>query len=231
MNTFSSYRSKGNAFTLTELLITVAIIAALVALLLPTYNQMIGRAHIAGCLNNLRTIGMAWHQYIGDHDGALPKADSNWWAWGGFDTGGIIKSPPIPARILVDYIDSDKTYICPADERNHALDQTAPIWKTRGTSYASNEQLFYKTGISGGGPSRYLQIQHPSRTIVIGDTTIRIASSAASKPSGYQENYTWHTSPGGGWKSNVVFADCHAALIEIDTASPTPGEDYQWKPD
>ncbi len=59
------------AFTLIELLVVIAIIAVLIALLLPAVQAAREAARRAECVNNLKQIGLAMHNY---HDtmGSLP---------------------------------------------------------------------------------------------------------------------------------------------------------------
>jgi prepilin-type N-terminal cleavage/methylation domain-containing protein/prepilin-type processing-associated H-X9-DG protein len=58
------HRSRpGRAFTLIELLVVIAIIAALVALLLPAVQAARRAASRAQCLNNLKQIALALHNY------------------------------------------------------------------------------------------------------------------------------------------------------------------------
>ena len=50
-------------FTLIELLVVIAIIAVLIALLLPAVQAAREAARRAQCINNLKQIGLAMHNY------------------------------------------------------------------------------------------------------------------------------------------------------------------------
>ncbi|WP_165227288.1 DUF1559 domain-containing protein [Aquisphaera insulae] len=84
---FAPRRAHRRAFTLIELLVVIAIIAVLIALLLPAVQAAREAARRIQCVNNLKQMGLAVHNYIAVHN-VFPKGGT-----GGSVTTTTVNTP------------------------------------------------------------------------------------------------------------------------------------------
>ncbi len=128
------WRSEG--FSLTELMVVIAIIAIMAALLMPALSKGKQQATAAACLNNQKQLAAAFHMYTQDNsDRILQMADymtgETFYPAGGF-WGGPTSGPGWPSaaaaivaaqsglrssNALYYYCNNVGVYHCPADPR------------------------------------------------------------------------------------------------------------------
>ncbi len=135
---------RGAGFTLIELLVVVAIIALLMALLLPALQQTKSRAKRAACVSNLRQSGVALAVYAGDFAGDLPPngvsqlpSQIHKTAYTGVLSDGVYS--PADLRALGRYLGNASVMMCPGFASGD--------WFTSGNN-ASTSCPWYKSGVA-----------------------------------------------------------------------------------
>jgi prepilin-type N-terminal cleavage/methylation domain-containing protein/prepilin-type processing-associated H-X9-DG protein len=119
---------RDGAFTLLELLVTIAVIALLAALLLPCLSRAKARARQIVCINNHRQLSLAWDQYAQDNQDNL--VDNGRWVGNFLVYASDCASPDImldPAKSLfADYIKNLAIYKDPGSACVTQTGDTAP---------------------------------------------------------------------------------------------------------
>ena len=149
-------QARTKAFTLTELLVAMAIIALLAAILFPAFAAVRRSARQVVCISNEHQIGMAIRMYSQDYDDIYPWAvdPSDKYTpqiWGPFpDFQDEIPFMPLLQDALQPYIKSLQLFHCPADTgytvedfTGFHLDALPTSFKRFGTSYNYRTELAF----------------------------------------------------------------------------------------
>lgn len=201
-------------FTLIELLIVIAIIAILASMLLPALKKAKETAKAIQCKGNLKSIGLATHNYTSDYNGWFPSYD--------------FLSAPAP-RFWFEFVNSymgeeDEAYKatseawgCPAS-RNGNLDW----WGYTNLPYGYNIALGYfdRVGDIGNTGTRQKvqihEIKRPSEIIMQGDSDGDDDYDSYLGASTYEPGILHRNG------SNIVYVDCHVDWRKYDEMIKNP---------
>lgn len=123
-------RGNWRGFTLIELLVVIAIIGVLVSLLLPVLAKVKESGKAAGCMNNLRQIGIALQLYVQDNNNKMPYMLDK-----PLQTNNTVVSNtyPSPDYVLSNYLGNPMILRCPSDNKG--------IFEQTKSSYGWNSLL------------------------------------------------------------------------------------------
>lgn len=220
------------AFTLTELLVVVAVIAILAALLLSAVSQAKSKASQTTCLNNLRQLSTTTFLYADDQNDALPPngygsakslAGNRLWVVGdehldphAYTNVDYILNPELAA--FAPYIRSLGTYKCPAD-RGTVLIDGQPHRRLR--NYSLNSYIGWVDWLFSFNKPSYWTFQktsqfssvNPADTLLFLDVSPgNICYSAFVIRIGSDGHFYHLPGTQHGRRGAVSFADGHAAM-------------------
>jgi len=111
---------KRPGFTLTEMLVVLAIIGTLAGVAYPISRSMVGKARETACLTNLRSLGVGLQGYLQEHNNTMPELVQ----------GRATKSDeqPVLETVLLPYLESAEAFHCPADQKEFPKTGSSYFW-------------------------------------------------------------------------------------------------------
>jgi prepilin-type N-terminal cleavage/methylation domain-containing protein len=131
-------------FTLIELLVVVAIIALLIAILLPSLAKARHQVKRARCAANLKQLGGAWHMHLDANSGRFLQGTNwniNYGGRQGTGLGFFGMDKPLNTQValptMLDH--AGEVFLCPSDKGGLLAPKTC--FEFYGTSYLANPLL------------------------------------------------------------------------------------------
>ena len=230
-------KHRKSGFTLIELLVVIAIIAILAAILFPVFAQAREKARATVCLSNMKQIGTALSQYLGDWDDTFPF---NRFPWpdpskANFNAGHFHGSRYTWRRAIARYMKNYSAWQCPSNQwanlkyggvgevgSNYIGDESNswPEYAAEGlimNSYAYNGGFFHEG--SAGIPMRpreLAEIKDPAGLICILESRASFPDLGDWMLDGAMEgNLGWFQTHQKG--CNWIFSDGHAKWLRMQS--------------
>lgn len=133
----TSHPTAPRGFTLVEMLVVVLIIAALSAIGTVVVRSGIRSAHEAGCLSNLRQIGVGLELYLQDNSQRMPELMAG--------RRSRDEEVPVLETVLIDYLESELVFKCPADSEEFTKTGSSYMWNPTQSGLHVMQLSFFNT--------------------------------------------------------------------------------------
>lgn len=150
-----NFRTRGDAFTLIELVVIVAILGMLATMALPAMARMKERAQSTACAAKLRSIGVAVQLFAQENQNRLPTIEG--YPSDPIYDGEMAEKAQTMIEALGPYDVTEATLKCPADDEWFAKEGTSYFWKP-----TLDDELVSNPTIYGRGGQRSIPPQYAS---------------------------------------------------------------------
>jgi hypothetical protein len=221
------------AFSLTDLLVSAAVIAILAAVFVPVGVSHSRASRLAVCLGNLKSVNGAVLQYAQNHEQTLPSmegspAPGGWWYYKDKVKDFLALGGPSSPE--------ERVFACP-DDRGYGDSAEAPVPFCRSKKHNYTSYVFNGVdlpGVPNINGRRIDSIVAPDRTLLVMEWTAHAPLSWHRSRTGHS-NTPFYTDA----ESVVGYVDGHVALTRIYydglnaayTRDPAPGYQYKYSGD
>lgn len=144
----SAAKRARTAFSLIDLLVSMAVVAVLIALLMPSLSSIREAARRVVCASNVRQIGLGIAMYADDDKGLLPYtkfANVNR-SHAESQSMVILRDAPqtwdgLGLLYSAEYLDASGVFYCPSHHGNHPRAAYAPFWTGEDGTIVGNFQF------------------------------------------------------------------------------------------
>lgn len=126
---------KHRGFTLVELLVVLAIVAALAGIGIPLTRSVIGKSREASCLNNLRSLGVGLQSYLQDHNNLMPELKAG--------RASKTEEAPVLDVVLLPYLATADAFRCPADSKEFEKSGCSYLWNSTQSGLPFTQLSFF----------------------------------------------------------------------------------------
>ena len=170
------------AFTLIELLVVVAIIALLLAILMPSLGRARESSKATVCMSNMRSLGIALQTYATINGGQLVSA--------GLAHGGSVDEHAAWINVLKSEYQNELVARCPVDRSSYWQRPWADTKQFRRASFGTNYYTVRRIG-DRGPYNRMNLFRYPATTIWL----VELAEEGEYAVSDHVHPETWWADP------------------------------------
>ncbi|QYY37264.1 prepilin-type N-terminal cleavage/methylation domain-containing protein [Ruficoccus sp. ZRK36] len=210
------------AFSLLELLVTIAVVAILSSILVVSLSHVRQMANIATCSSSMRQIHTATMLYAGEHTNKLPgplwSAQQAWYRAPEYIRDGVLLNYIAPYLDLPGGTSTPQRadiFLCPAwaDQEGETVAEnpSARVYAVQYRVTLMNGESIRPFGYAGGSsttpPATLHELDNPGQQVMLFDLDADVVSS-------YRGNSLAAQHPVHGGKRNYLFFDGHVECLK-----------------